>query len=268
MNRNAFIFSCLVLTLAALGGCSSAPPASDSKKAGIPLEKIQGKIDVIIDPPGTGDSALNSGGPSLYLWAGKHRYRLFTKKTMQLVHEKEYIVEGVNAQKAIDAIGDPSQGKNGYPLAASCERVVRMAWSNLPFDEFDVKTSVLRSKVARYPARTIFMVTRIQDVTANAKKGAEPEEPEVPTVAVPADKQRALLVEGSTAQTAPLWDPTAGTVRCKVIINPEGKISELETGAQLCEAVQWDQFKYKPTLKGGKPVNVRTEVEVQYQPRK
>jgi hypothetical protein len=266
MNRNAFIFSCLVLTLAALGGCSSAPPASDSKKAGIPLEKIQGKIDVIIDPPGTGDSALNSGGPSLYLWVGKHRYRLFTKKTMQLVHEKEYIVEGVNAQKAIDAIGDPAQGKNGYPLAASCERVVRMAWSNLPFDEFDVKTSVLRSKVARYPARTIILVTKVTAVEGEKKK--EEEEKEVPTVTVAADKQSALLIAGSPVQTAPLWDPAAGTVRCKVIIDSEGKISDLETGAQLCEAVQWDQFKYKPTLKGGKPVNVKTEVEVRYEPRK
>lgn len=268
MNRNAFIFSCLVFTLAALDGCSNQPPASESKQAGVPLEKIQGKVDVVIDPPGTGDGALNSGGPSLYLFQGKKRFRLFPRKTLNLVQGNEYIVEGVNAQKAIDAIGDPAQGKNGYPLAASCERVVKMAWHGMPFDEVDVKTSVLRSKVARYPARTIFMVTRIQDVTANAKKGAEPEEPEVPTVAVPADKQRALLVEGSTAQTAPLWDPTAGTVRCKVIINPEGKISELETGAQLCEAVQWDQFKYKPTLKGGHPVNVRTEVEVQYQARK
>jgi hypothetical protein len=266
MNRNAFIFSCLVFAFAALSGCSNQPPAGESKKAAIPHEKIQGTAEVVVDPPGTGDSALNSGGPSLYLWVGKHRYRLFTKKTMELVQGKEYIVEGVHAQKAIDAIGDPAQGKNGYPLPASCERVVKMAWSNLAFDEVDVKTSVLRSKVARYPARAIILVTKITAVEGDKKK--EDEENEVPTVTVAADKQSALLVEGSVAQPAPLWDPTAATVRCKVIINPEGKISELETGAQLCEAVQWDQFKYKPTLKGGKPVNVKTEVELRYEPRK
>jgi hypothetical protein len=265
MYRNAHIFSLLVITLA-LAGCSSAPPAAEAKKPGPELVKIQGKLDSVIDPPGTGDAGLNPGGNSLYLWEGKHRYRLFPKKTTELENGKEYIVEGINAQKAIDEIGDPAQGKNGYPLASSCERVVRMAWKNLPFDEFDVKVSALRSRVARYPARPIILVTRITAVAADPKKEAE--EKDFPTVPVAAEKQSALLIEGSAVQPAPLWDPTAGTTRCKVIIDPDGKISELETGAQLCEAVQWSQFRYKPTLKGGKPVGVKTEVEMRFEPRK
>jgi len=268
MNRNAHIFSILVLTLAALAGCSSTPPAGESKKAAIPLVKIQGKVDVVIDPPGTGDVGLNSGGPSLYLWEGKHRYRLFPRKTAKLENGKEYIVEGVNAQKVIDEIGDPAQGKNGYPLLTSCERAVKMVWTQMPFEEVDVKASVLRNRVARYPARPIILVTRIQPVTAESKKAAEAEEQEFTTVSVAADKQNALLIEGSPVQTAPLWDPSAGTTRCKVIINPEGKISELETGAQLCEAVDWSRFRYKPTVKGGHPVGVKTEVEVRFEPRK
>jgi hypothetical protein len=268
MNRNAHISSLLVLALAALGGCSSAPPAGEAKKAGPPLTKIQGKVDVVIDPPGTGDAGLNSGGPSLYLWEGKHRYRLFPRKTANLENGKEYSVEGINAQKAIDEIGDPAQGKNGYPLLSSCERVVKMAWTQMPFEEVDVKASVLRNRVARYPARPIILVTRIQPVTAESKKDAADEEKEFTTVPVAADKQSALLIEGSPVQTAPLWDPAAATTRCKVIIDPEGKISELETGAQLCEAVQWSQFRYKPTIKGGHPVGVKTEVEVRFDPRK
>lgn len=267
MYRNAHIFSLLVITLA-LAGCSSAPPAGEAKKAGPELVKIQGKLDSVIDPPGTGDAGLNPGGNSLYLWEGKHRYRLFPKKTAELENGKEYIVEGINAQKAIDEIGDPAQGKNGYPLAASCERVVKMAWSNMAFDEVDVKASALRSRVARYPARPIILVTRITPVTADANRDAAAEEKEFPTVSVAADKQSALLIEGSPVQTAPLWDPAAVPARCKVTIDPDGRISELETGAQLCEAVQWSQFRYKPTLKGGKPVGVKTEVEVRFEARK
>lgn len=265
MYRNSHIFSLLVLALA-LGGCSSTPPAGEAKKAGPPLIKIQGKVDAVIDPPGTGDAGLNPGGPSLYIWEGKHRYRLFPKKTTVLENGKEYIVEGVNAQKVIDEIGDPAQGKNGYPLLSSCERVVKMAWRNMPFDEVDVKASVLRNRTARYPARPIILVTRIEPVTAEPKK--DDEEKEVPTVSVAADKQRAFLLEGSPVQPAPLWEPAGGTIRCKVIINTEGKISELETGAQLCEAVQWSQFRYQPPVKGGHPVEVKTEVEVRFEPRK
>jgi len=265
MYRNSHIFSLLVVALA-LGGCSSTPPAGEAKKAGPPIIKIQGKVDAVIDPPGTGDAGLNPGGPSLYIWEGKHRYRLFPKKTTVLENGREYIVEGVVAQKVIDEIGDPANGKNGYPLLASCERAVKMTWGSMSFEEADVKASVLRTRTARYPARPILLVTKIQPVTTEGKKEAE--EPEIPTVSVPADKQRALLVEGSPVQTAPLWEPAGGTIRCKVIINREGKISELETGAQLCEAVEWSKFRYQPPVKAGHPVEVRTEVEVRFEARK
>src|ERR1039457_5660604 len=77
MNRNARIFCFLVFTLAALGGCSSEPPAKDSKKAGTPLDRIQGKAQVLVESNGTTDTALNAGGPSVYLSEGMHRYRLF-----------------------------------------------------------------------------------------------------------------------------------------------------------------------------------------------
>jgi hypothetical protein len=76
------------------------------------------------------------------------------------------------------------------------------------------------------------------------------------------------LIEGPPVQTAPLWEPAGGTVRCKVVIGPDGKISELESTAQLCESVQWSQFRYKPTVQGGHPVKVKTEVEVRFEPRK
>ena len=267
MNRNAPIFSCLVLALATLGGCSSDQPAGEAKKAGPPPDKLQGRVEVVIDMPGTGDGALNSGGPSLYLYEGKRRFRLFPRKTANLVNGNEYIVEGLNAQKVIDEIGDPSQGKNGYPLRTSCEKAVKMAWSGMPFDEVVVKASVLRTRMARYPARPIILVTKITAVPADQKKAAD-EEKDLPTVSVPADKQKALLISGSSVLPAPLWEPTATTVRCKVIINSEGKINELETGAQLCEAVQWSQYLYKPPVQGGHPVNVRTEVEVRFEPRK
>ena len=100
------------------------------------------------------------------------------------------------------------------------------------------------------------------------KKTTAAEAKDIPEVSVAADKQRALLLEGPTVQTAPLWEPAAGTVRCKVVINPEGKISELETGAQLCEAVPWSQFRYQPPVQGGHPVKVKTEVEIHFEPRK
>jgi hypothetical protein len=273
MNPNTRIFSFLLLTLAALSGCSSQPSAGDSKKAGTALQKIQGKAQVLVDPTGTGDADLNSGGPSLFIWEGTKRYRLFSKRRADLVPGSEYIVEGVNAQKVFDEIGDPDQGKNGYPLRSSCERVVRMAWSGLAFDDFDVKVAVLRARVARYPARPVFLVTRVWPAVSTEsgtapKKGATAEEKEIPIVSVPAEKQRALLIEGSPVQTAPLWEPAGGTIRCKAIIDPEGKISELETGAQLCEAVAWSQFRFQPTIRGGRPVKVRTEVEMRFEPRK
>ena len=212
----------------------------------------------------------------MYLWEGVRRYRLFLKTAVEVVPGKEYIAEGVYAQKAIDEIGDPDQGKNGYPLQSSCERVVRMAWSGLAFDVTDGHASVLRARVRRYPARPVFLVTRLTPVTskesgadsAEPKKDAEAEEKDIPEVSVAADKQRALLIEGPTVQTAPLWEPAGGTVRCKVVIDKEGKISELQTGAQLCEAVPWSQFRYQPPVQGGHPVKVKTEVEVRFEPRK
>ena len=275
MNRNARIFCFLVLTLAVLGGCSSEPPAKQSKAA-TALDRIQGKAQVLVESGGATDAALNAGGPSVYLWEGTRRYRLFLRTPVDIVHGSEYVAEGVNAQKAIDEIGDPDQGKNGYPLASSCEHVVRMAWGALSFDLIDAQTSLLRATVKRHPARPVFLVTRIRSVTsaessaasAQPKKEAAVEDTNIPEVSVAADKQRAFLIEGPTVQPAPLWEPAGGTARCKVIINPEGKISSLETGAQLCETVQWSQFRFQPPVKGGHPVKVNTEVEVRFEPRK
>lgn len=276
MNRNARIFCFLVLTLAALGGCSSEPPAKESKKAGTALDRIQGKAQVLVESSGATDAALNAGGPSVYLWEGTRRYRLFLKTAVDIVHGSEYVAEGVYAQKAIDEIGDPDQGKNGYPLESSCRHVVRMAWGALSFDLIDAQTSLLRARVKRYPARPVFLVTRIRPVTstessdasAEPKKNAAVEDKNIPEVSVAGDKQRAFLIEGPTVQPAPLWEPAGGTVRCKVVIDPEGKISSLETGEQLCETVPWSQFRFQPPVKGGHPVKVRTEVEVRFEPRK
>lgn len=274
MNRNAYIFCFLVITLAGLGGCSSEPSAKESKKAGTARDKIQGKTQFLLDESSSTDAALNAGGPSVYIWEGLRRYRLFFRKAVQIVPGKEYIAEGVYAQRVIDEIGDPDQGKNGYPLQSSCDRVVRMAWSGLAFDETDGHIAVLRARVKRYPARPVFLVTRLTpvppkeggDASAEAKKAAEAED--IPEVSVAADKQRALLTEGPTVLPAPLWEPKGGTIRCKVIIGKDGKISELETGAQLCEAWPWSQFRYQPPVQGGHPVKVKTEVEVRYEPRK
>jgi hypothetical protein len=57
-------------------------------------------------------------------------------------------------------------------------------------------------------------------------------------------------------------------VNCKVTIGPDGKIAALDTGKQLCEIVPWSQYRYHPTVKGGHPVKVSTEVEVRFEPRK
>jgi hypothetical protein len=122
----------------------------------------------------------------------------------------------------------------------------------------------------------VFLVTRVEPVTskengdesAEHKKGGKSVEKELPEVSVAAEKQQALLIEGPTVQPAPLWEPAGGTVRCKVLIDKEGKISELQTGMQLCEAVPWSQFRYQPPVQRGRPVNVKTEVEVRFEPRK
>ena len=152
MNRNTRIFCFLAVTLAALGGCSSKPSTSESKKAGTALQTIQGKAQVLEESGGSGDSVLSLSGSSLYLWVGTHRYRLFLRTAVKLVHGSEYVAEGIDAQKAIDDIGDPDQGKNGYPLQSSCERVVKMAWSGLAFDVTDGYVPTRPSRHARFVA--------------------------------------------------------------------------------------------------------------------
>ncbi len=264
MTRDNYVSCCLVLGLSALIGCSSAPP----KQAAAPPDKIQGKAQVVLTETTQLDASINAGGPTVYLIDGLNRYRLFFNKAAQVDAGKEYIAEGVYAQKAIDALGDPDQGKNGYPLGSSCNSVVRTAWPALAFDVVDSYSTSLCAKVKRFPARPVFMVTQIQPVTDSAKQKNDTEEKEAPEVSVPADKQRALLVAGPTVLPAPLWEPTGGTVHCKVVIDEEGKIAELNSGAQLCETVPWSQFRYQPTVKAGHPVRVNTEVEVRFDPRK
>jgi hypothetical protein len=274
MKRKASLFSVFALTLAALGGCSDKPAAEQAKKT--ELHKILGKAQVAPKSGGGVDGALTVGESLVYLWEGTHRYRLFMRAATDVVQGVEYVAEGVNAQKVIDEIGDPDQGKNGYPLAASCERVVKMAWGGQAFDAIDAQTQALRAAVKRYPARSVFLVTRIRQATAaetsaaaeERKKDAPADAEDAPEVSVPADKQSAFLIEGPTVRPAPLWEPAGGTVRCKVVISPAGKISDLESGTQLCEAVDWSQFRYKPPVKAGKPVTVKTEVEVRFEAKK
>ena len=275
MKRNACIVSFLVLTAAILGGCSRQPPAQASNKAEAQLQKIQGKAQVLIEEGGASDAALNAGGSSIYLWEGTRRYRLFLRTPVEVVHGSVYVAEGVYAQKAIDDIGDPDQGKNGYPLMESCQKVVRMAWTGLAFDTIDAQAQVLRARVKRYPARPVFLVTRIRPAstdetaaTAAAKKDTTADGKEISEVAVPAEKQKTFLLQGPSVLPAPLWEPEGGTARCKVIIDQEGKISDLETGAQLCETVAWSDFRYQPPVQKGRPVKVSTEVEVRFEARK
>jgi hypothetical protein len=273
MFRNAYLFFLLVLTLAGLGGCSGGPSANESKKGAAPPDKIQGKVQEVLMETTSTDVAMNAGGPSVYLMNGLRRYRLFFKSATQVDPNQEYIAEGVYAQKAIDAIGDPDQGKNGYPLPSSCDQVIRTAWPGLAMDVTDLDARVLCTRVKRYPARAVFLVTHLRPVTSKESGAAKPKEAagsaeDVREVTVAAEKQRALLIEGPTVQTAPLWAPAGGTARCKLVIDKEGKVSDLETGAQLCESVPWSEFRYKPTLKGGHPVEVVTEVEVRFDPRK
>jgi hypothetical protein len=264
------------VSLAGLGGCSSKPGEGDSKKAAATRDRIQGKAQVNLAETTANDLALNAGGPSVYLVDGVRRYRLFFNKPVTVDAGKEYVAEGVYAQKTIDDIGDPDQGKDGYPLQASCDRVIRTAWPGLAFDVTDLHSSVLKARIKRYPARAIFLVTKLTPASAKesgaepagSKKNVEAEEEDIPEITVPADKQRALLVESPPVQAAPLWEPTAATARCKVLIGGNGKIADLETGAQLCEAVPWSQFRFQPTVQKGHPVKVHTEVEVKFEPRK
>jgi hypothetical protein len=265
MTRNKYILSFLVVTLIGLAGCSSEPPAKPA--AAVALDKIQGKSLVLLNETTSMDNALNAGGPSVYLVDGLKRYRLFFNKSFQVDAGKVYAAEGIYAQKAIDAIGDPGQGKNGYPPESSCQRVVKSAWPGLAFDATDSYASSLRAKVNRFPARAVFLVTKIEPVT-DQKKEADAADKDAPKVDVPADKQRALLVEGPTVLPAPLWEPEGGTAHCKVVIDEAGKIAELNSGAQLCETVPWSQFRYQPTMKAGHAVRVNTEVEVRFDPKK
>ena len=267
MTRNACASCFLVLSLMGLAGCSSEPPA---KQAAPAPDKIHGKALVALNETTALDAALNAGGPSVYLVEGLNRYRLFFKRAFEVSPDQEYTAEGVYAQKTIDAIGDPDQGKSGYPLDSSCSHVVKMAWPGLAFDVTDAYTKSLCSKVKRFPARAVFLVTRIEPVTSDAgsAKKENAEEKDAAKISVSADKQRDLLVEGPTVLPAPLWEPAGGTARCKVVVGGEGKIVQLDSGAQLCETVPWSQFRYKPTVKGGHPVSVNTEVEVRFDPRK
>jgi hypothetical protein len=270
MNRTTSIFCFLVIAFAALIGCSSKP--KEAAKAEVALDKIQGKAQTLQEQGGANDAALNAGGPSVYIWEGTRRYRLFFRTPVEVVHGDEYVVEGVNAQKIIDDLGDPDQGKNGYPLATSCTRVVKTAWSNLAFDTIDAQAEVLRARVKRYPARPVFLVSKIRLVTpTDASASKEPKKDDadknLTEVSVAAEKQRTFLVEGPAKLIAPLWEPTGGKVLCKVVIGPDGKISDMESGTQLCETVAWSQFKYQPPVAAGHPVKVRTEVEVKFEPR-
>ena len=270
MNRSAYIYSLLIATLAVLSGCSSKPPASESKKAEAALESIQGRAQVLTGQIGTGDAALNPSGPAVYLWVGPKRYRLFSRTTMEVVHGRQYVVEGVNAQKFIDEIGDPDQGKGGYPLRSSCERVVTTTWGSMAFDAIDAYGGLLRERVARYPARPVFLVTKIEPAPP-AKEGAgdaKEAEKDIREITVPGDKQSASLTAGTTVRPAPLWEPAGGKVDCKILIDEEGKIEELQTGVQLCESVDWAEFRYQPPVQGGRPVKVKSDVEITFEPRK
>jgi hypothetical protein len=128
--------------------------------------------------------------------------------------------------------------------------------------------------IKRHPARPIFLVTKLEPVAS--KSGAESaesnqeegEEKGPPEISVPWEKQRASLIEGPTVFPAPLWEPAGKTVSCKLAINQQGKISELQTGMQLCESVPWSRFRFQPPVQRGKPVKVKTEVEVRFEARK
>jgi len=272
MNRNARIFGFLIFTLAALGGCSNSESAKQAKKIA-PPDKIQGKAQVLKDPDASAsDTTLNGGGSSaLYIWVGAKRYRLYLRTPADITHGQQYVVEGVYAQKAIDAIGDPDQGKNGYPLLSSCQRVVRTAWSNLAFDDFDATVSLVSNVIKRRPGTPLFLVMSVRPVTStegSAVADTKKDDANAHQVTVPAEKQRASLIAGPAVQPAPLWKLEGGTVHCPVVIDTEGKISELESGAQLCESVDWSQFSYKPLIQGGHPVKVSTEVEVRFEAHK
>src|SRR5277367_2603360 len=131
MTRNTYFCCFLAGAVAGLGGCSSQPVV---KQAVAAPDKIQGKAQIAANETTDLDGSMNAGGPSVYLVDGLNRYRLFLNKAFPIEAGHDYIAQGVYAQKAIDKIGDPDQGKNGYPLESSCGSVVRMAWPGLSFD--------------------------------------------------------------------------------------------------------------------------------------
>ena len=268
MNRKTYIFGILIVVLAALAACSGKPAA---KEAARPLDTIHGKAQVLIESGGASETALNAGGSSVYLWDGLRRYRLFLRTPAEIVHGYEYVAEGIDAQKLIDELGDPDEGKTGYPIQSSCERVVTSAWKGVSFDEIAPIASLVRARVKRYPARPLFLVTRIRAAeTGTASRAAAnnaAEDANVREVDVAAEKQRASLIEGPSILPAPLWQPAGGTAHCRVTIDTKGKIAELGTGEQLCEAVPWSQFRYQPPVERGQPVKVNTEVDVRFEPR-
>src|SRR6202034_2573601 len=149
------------------------------QQAAVAPDKIHGKA-LVLNENTELDNSMNAGGPSVYLLDGMNRYRLFLNKAFPVEAGHEYTAEGVYAQKAIDAIGDPDQGKNGYPLGPSCDSVVRTAWPALAFDVVDSYSNSLCTKVKRFPARPVFLVTRIQPVSAadaaKQKKDSEADE--------------------------------------------------------------------------------------------
>ena len=152
MNRNAYVFSCIVLSVAILGGCAGERSANETKKAAPVRDKIQGKAQVNLTETNQTDVALSAGGPAVYLWEGIRRYRLFLRKPAEIEGGKEYSVEGVYAQKVIDDIGDPDQGKNGYPLLASCRKVITTTWPAMALDVTDGHAQALREGYAAIPA--------------------------------------------------------------------------------------------------------------------
>ena len=189
-------FFLVAMAVVILGACSSEPSDKQAQTSAAATDRIQGKIQVLAQAFGSADASLNEGSPVVYLWQGVRRYTLYFRKPIDVVQGNEYVVEGVNAQRVIDEIGDPDGGRNGYPLLSSCERVVRMAWSGLPFDEIDGRASALRARVKRYPARPLFLVTKIRPVTPGEGGGASSEPKKeaadagkkIPEVSVAADR--------------------------------------------------------------------------------
>ena len=159
----------------------------------------------------------------------------------------------------------PAPPDHAPPRHTSCDSIVGAAWPGQAFDVTDANSNALCAKVKRFPARPVFLVKKIQAVESKEAKKAEKE---LPDIDVPAEKEMAALKAGPTTLPAPLWAPEGGTAKCKVVIGADGKIAELATGAQLCEQVPWEQFQFEPPTKGGKPVNVNTEIEVKFQPAK